>query len=395
MGEFNAELKNHLDAIDKKVGDALAKHDSEFVSLGKASEKTSAELKALLEDHDSVNKQLVDLGDAVTEIAQNMKKPQESAKAEGLGSQFVASDAFKGFVNGSSQKATATFQNNTILEGTDNTVTRHEQLAGVVPGAFRQLTVLPTVSQGSTSSNVIYYSRELAWTNNAAETAEGSQKPESDLTFEEIQETVKTIPHFIKVSKQALDDSSFLSSYIDRRMAHGVRQRIESQIIAGDGVGQNLSGWDTFATVVDAAGTTDIFGLASKMKYSVIAADYEAEYFYMNPLTWAAAETTRVGGADARFVGQNAAVTYVNNGLTPMLWGLPVVLSNSVPEATIFCKSTMSDMYFNRNDVRVEMFEQDENNVQQNLVTVRAEARGALAIMVPAAIVKADITAIT
>jgi hypothetical protein len=52
-------------------------------------------------------------------------------------------------------------------------------------------------------------------------------------------------------------------------------------------------------------------------------------------------------------------------------------------------------MYISRNDTIVEMFEQDGTNVQSNLVTVRAEARGAEAVMTPAAIRTGNITAIT
>ena len=398
MSEFKAELTAALEVVDKKVGEALAKHDTEFVTLGKASAQSTADLKALTAEHANLTAELKKLGDSMTAIEQSQTNQQANVqRSEGLGTQFVNSDAFKNFKLGNTTKAGASFMNNTIVEGTGNTVTRHEQLPGVVPGAFRQLSVMPTVATGSTASNVIYYSRELAWTNAAAETAEAAAKPESTLTFEEVTENVRTIPHFIKVSKQALDDSSFLSSYIDRRMAHGVRQRIESQIVNGLGTGVLLSGWLASGnhTVTSPLLTKDIYGLANKMKYEIISADYMPDYFYMNPADWSTAETARRGAADAAFLGASGAVTYVNNGLTPLLWGLPVVTSSSVPSGTIICKSVDADMYFNREDVRVEMFEQDEDNVQTNLVTVRAEARGAEAVMVPAAIRAGDISSIT
>ena len=397
MSDYKAELESTLKALDEKVGSALAKHDAEVVELGKASKKSTEELKALTEQHAEAVAELKKMGDAMTALEQKTVAQAGEEKAEGLGTQFINSDAFKNFQSGQSNKAAASFQNNTITEGTGNTVTRHEQLPGVVPGAFRQLSVMPTVAQGSTSSNVIYYSRELLWTNNAAETAEAATKPESVLTFEEVTENVRTIPHFIKVSKQALEDSTFLASYIDRRMDHGVRQRIESQIINGDGTGVNLSGWLAAGnfTATSPLATTDIYGLANKMKYEIIAADYMPDYFYINPSDWSAAETIRRGTGDAAFVAASGAVSYVNNGLTPLLWGLPVIASNAVPVGTLICKSVDADMYFRRNDVRVEMFEQDEDNVQTNLLTVRAEARGAEAVMVPAAIRTGDITAIT
>jgi hypothetical protein len=52
-------------------------------------------------------------------------------------------------------------------------------------------------------------------------------------------------------------------------------------------------------------------------------------------------------------------------------------------------------MYANRESTIVEMFEQDGDNVTKNLVTVRAETRGAELVFTPAAIRTGDITAIT
>ena len=395
--ELQAELKQGFEAIDKKVGEALAKHDQEVIELGKASKASSDELKALTKDHKAMADQLTAMGDQLTSIEQKGVKAEEKQASQGVGSLFVASDAFADFKNGSSSRARATFENNTIVTGGDNSVTRHDQLPGVVPGAFRMLRVMDTVTQGQTSSNIVYYSRELAWTNNAAGTAEADTKPESDLTFEEINVPIRTIPHFIKVSKQALDDSTFLASYIDRRMSHGINNVVEQQIISGDGTGQNYSGWLAAGNFVeiDPALTTDIYGLASKQKYAMIAADYMPEYFYMNPADWALAETVRRSAGDAAFVAASGAVSYVNNGLQPMLWGLPVVLSNNIPQGSIICKSTVADMHLNRQSTTVEMFEQDGDNVTTNLVTVRAEMRGAEAVMIPTAINRGLISGIT
>ena len=88
-------------------------------------------------------------------------------------------------------------------------------------------------------------------------------------------------------------------------------------------------------------------------------------------------------------------MNYVNNGMTLLLWGVPVIKSNNVPAGTIYCKSRMADQFFTRQDIVVEMFEQDSDNVQKNLVTVRAESRGALAVYAPAAIRSGVIASIT
>ena len=47
---------------------------------------------------------------------------------------------------------------------------------------------------------------------------------------------------------------------------------------------------------------------------------------------------------------------------------------------------------FNRKGTVVEIFAQDDVNVQKNLVTIRAERRGALASYVPAAVYRGNLT---
>jgi len=383
------EVKSTLDGIKSQIEQKHADIEKQMAEIAeKADSKAGAE-----EYKDSIAKldeSIKSLNDQILDIAQKHDKPVEEIEAKTFGSMVLESDGIKSFLNGATNKGRTEIKNTILNSG--NTVSRHDQLAGVVPGAFRQLTVMPTVMQGSTSSNIVYYSRELAYTNAAAKTAEGNAKPESTLTFEEVSTPIQTIPTFIRVSKQALDDSTFLASYIDRRLRHGVNNAVEDYIINDATDGWLATGNNT---VVSPTGTTDIYGLASAMKYAIIGADYEPSFFYMNPSDWATAETTRRASGDAAFVAASGAVTYVNNGLTPMLWGLPVVLSNNVPAGTMICKSQDADMYASREGTVVEMFEQDSDNVTKNLVTVRAETRGAELVMTPAAIASGDITSIT
>jgi HK97 family phage major capsid protein len=378
------ELKTTLSAMSEKMHDQI---EAKMLEASKLADQKSAEHKSVIGEMDVLIKSL---NDQIVELAQKHSVPVEVMEKKSFGSLVLESEGIKSYISGGTSKGRTEIKN-TILNSGNNT-SRHDQLEGAVPGAFRQLTVMPTVMKGSTSSNIIYYSKELLWTNNAAVTAEGATKPESVLTFEEASTAVVTIPHTIKVSKQALSDSSFLASYIDRRLRHGVNNAVENYIIANA-----TDGWLAAAnsTVVSPLLTIDVYGLASKMKYAVIAADYEPSFFYMNPTDWSDAESTRRAAGDNAFVAASGAVTYVNNGLTPLLWGLPVVLSNNVPAGTMICKSMDADMFADREATVVEMFEQDGDNVSKNLVTIRAEARGAELVFTPAAILTGDITSIT
>ena len=379
------ELKSALSEMHKEI-------EAKMAVVTEQSETKGAEYKQSIIDLDASIKSLKD---EMTELAQKHSTPVEVIEAKSFGALVLESDSIKSFLDGTSTKGSVEIKN-TILNSGHATST-YDQLPGVVPGAFRRLTVMPTIMQGASTSNSIEYSKESNWVNGAASQVEGNAKADSTLTFAEVVVPVRTIAHKLKVSKQSLADSTFLSSYIEARLRHGVNNKVEDQIINGDGTGVNLSGWLATGnnTVISPLLTVDYFGLANKLKMAVIANDYEPDFFYSNPADWGTAETTRRASGDNAFVAASGAVAYVNNGMTPMLWGLPVVLSNNVAAGTLICKSRDADMYASREGTVVEMFEQDEDNVGKNLVTVRAETRGAELVFTAAAICTGDITGIT
>lgn len=393
---MSEEIKAALSAIEAKIDSQIKTMNEETEANGKANTKTADALELQLKAHADLVGQLSELKGEVTDLLQKQVAIKTlTDKPKTLGQNFVESDEFKSFLGGTTNRARVEVKNTILNSGNETSV--HDQLSGVVPGAFRQLTVMPTVMQGGTSSNSIFYSKESNWVNGTASQVEGDAKAESTLEFEEVNVPVRTLAHFIKVSKQALDDSTFLASYIERRLRHGVNNKVEDQVINGDGTGVNLSGWLATGnnTVISPLLTVDFFGLANKLKMAVIANEYEPSYFYVNPADWGVAETSRRASGDNAFVAASGAVSYVNNGLTAMLWGLPVVLSNNIPAGTLICKSSEADMYASREGTVVEMFEQDGDNVQKNLVTVRAETRGAELVFTAAAICTGDITGIT
>jgi HK97 family phage major capsid protein len=392
------EVKSALADHEKALGEKFDQYEKSLSEQGSVSAGVKSDLTKMAEDHQGLLADVVKLSDAITSLEQNglqLKKP-EGVKT--LGQQFVESDQFKAFQDGSANRAKMEMKNTIIGESgspqePNNDIVPLQTMPGIVGGAFRQLRIKDVIMGGIASGNTVHYTRELLWTNNAAETSEGAQKPESVLTFEGVDTPVRTIPHFIKVSKQVLDDAPALQSYIDRRMRHGLEQRVETQIINGDGASPNLAGILKSGnfTALTAASGDNAFEYANKAKYKVIESDYMPDYYMINPADWGALE--RVKTTTGAFVGSENAVGYLNNGLVPTLWGLPVIASNSVPSGKLICKSIDASMFWDRQQATVEIFEQDGDNVQKNLLTVRAEMRGAFSVFRPAAIVAGDLPA--
>lgn len=396
MAEQLDELKKLLEESDKEVKKFFTQFEGQIKENGEATNKVRDELKAHSERNDQIAAEMKRLQDEITQIAQKGTRGEEGNEApKSLGQQFVESEGFKNFQKGATTKASMEFKNTIIGEGGSpqnptNDIVPLQTMAGIVGGAFRQLRLLDLLNMGQASGNTIHYTRELTFTNNAAETLEAAQKPESILTFEGVDTPVRTIPHFLKLSKQVLDDAPALQSYIDRRLRYGVELRMETQVINGNGTGANLAGMLASGNFTNlAAGSGDNnFDFANRAKYKVVESDYQMDYFLINPADWGAME--RLKDVDGRYIG-DGAVGYLQNGLIPTLWGSPVIASNSVPAGKLLAVANDASMFWQRQATTVEIFDQNQDDVEKNLLTVRAEARGAFTVFRPAAIVAGDL----
>lgn len=391
------DLDTAFVALETKLKEAVGKYEAQVTETGKAAAGVREDVKKLAEDYKQALEGSVEMQDRLKEVEQKLAggmAGKEAAEHKSWGQSFSESDSFANFKSGGTTKASIEVKNTIIGEGGSpqnpvNTIVSADRLPGIVPGAFRSLNVLDFVPMGVTSSNQIEYTRELAWTNNGAERAEGVAKPESVLTFELVNDPVRTIAHFIKASKQVLDDAPMLQSYIDRRMRHGVQARMQSQILKGNGTSPNISGLSASGRHTAFTPETGEIALDSlnRAKYAIIGADYSPNVIIMNPADFGAIERVKSTSSSNDYAaGNGAALAYINGGMTPLLWGIPVVTSNDVASGKFYMMDSNAIQFFMRQGVTVEMFEQDSDNVQKNLLTIRAEARGALAVYTPLAV---------
>ncbi len=378
-----------IEGLNAQIQDFLAAQATLETELKTATENSGASAKEALKVANETAEKIGGISNQILEIQQQAHSDVISGKEkpQTLGQMVIAADGFDSYASGNGGKS-FTFQANTIigqdgspLENSD-TLVAPDRLPGIIPGAFRSLKVQDVLPQAQTGSNMVEYTRELLFTNNAAETNEGEQKPESVLTFELVQAPIKTIAHFIKVSNQVLDDAPALQSYIDTRLRFGVEKRIDEQLLKGNGTGGNISGILNTGNHTVFTPTTGENALDSinRAIYKVYEADYAPTAIIMNPADWGAIERIKRGSSDAAYViGDPSAM------IGPRLWGLPVVVTNAMTAGSfVVAAFDIAYQVWNREGTKVEMFAQDEDNVQKNLITVRAEGRKALAVYRPA-----------
>ena len=396
-------------AVEKSLDSAIEKYEGQVQESKSAANEVRDEVKALAEEHKSLIQKSDELAAkfADFETASLAKMSAGSEVRKSIGQSAVDSEAFKSFMAGQTKSARIEVKNTILGESgspqdPDRVLVPYDRLPGIVPGPFRQHTILDFIPTGSTSSNSMEYTREIpaeespaGFTNNAAEVAEGGSKPQSDVLFELVNDPVRTIAHWLKLSRQVLDDAPALESYIDSRLRFGIRQRLESQILSGNGTAPNLAGLSSAGRHVAYTPATgdNSFDSISKAKYAMIGRDYNPTAVFLNPADWGAMERLKVGASDDRYIaGDGAALNYLQGGLIPMIWGMQVVPNNNVPSGKFYVVDPSSMTLFQRSGATVEMFEQDDTNVQSNLVTVRAELRAALCVFTPAGVGYGDLT---
>lgn len=396
MGTENPEMKAAIEAVEKQLKEAVGKYEGQVKENGEATAKVREEVKALATAHEQLIKEAPELKDRLKEVEQKLAEgaPQGKDKSKTWGEEMISSDAIKAFKEGTQGRARVEVKN-TILGETgspgepSNVLVPEHRLPGIVPGAFRALNVLDFVPMGATSANQISYTREATFTNAAAGVSEGNQKPESDITFSLVDDPVRTIAHFVKASKQILDDAPMLQSYINRRMEHGVRSKLQTQVLSGDGTAPNISGLSDAGRHTAFTPETGENALDSlnRAKYAIIGADYSPNFIFMNPADWGAIERLKRGASDDAYIAaEGNGIAYLQGGMTPTVWGIPVVLSNDVTSGKFYMGDSNAFQLFMRQAAAVEIFEQDDTNVQKNLLTIRAELRAALAVYVTTAV---------
>lgn len=381
-------------ALTEKMGSfekTVEKANEEAKSAGSTATETKGLLDAQVEKMD-------DIIDRLQDIEQNGVKMHDNAEPRvDLGAEFVKSDNFKSLVDGRGSRAKVEFKTAIInATGQSQPLVAADRLDGFNTTPNRMLSLRDIMPSSPTNSNLIEFVRENAFTNNAGPQVGGSPeafenvtKPESAITFTLVTAPVTTLAHFIPASKQVLDDSASLQSFINGRLTYGLKLKEETQLVTGTGINGELNGFHTQATAytVQSPQLTNEIDIIREMIKQAHVAEYMPDYIVLNPQDWYDIDVRKVGSSDDRYVVGNP-----REMSTPRLWGLPVVVTNSMTSGQAVVGSFgMGCEIKDRQMASVEVSLEDSTNFQKNMVTIRAEERIAFCVYRTEAFVKATI----
>ena len=394
MSDETKALATELEKATGKVN-ALG---TELTGRMEKGEKGVADLK------DQVDEALTLMNEAKTrldEVEQKQARRGDDGQVEqkSLGQQMFESEQFKSFAENPRANSRATLHvkditsATTAAPGSAGALTTPQVVPGIVAPPNQILHIRDLIAPGGTDSNSIEYIRETGFTNNAAAQAtEGTLKGKSDLQFADETAAVRTIAHYIKASRQILDDASQLESYIGGRLMYGLKLVEDRQLLNGDGLTGNLKGIvpqaTTFADPASLADYTVMDQLRLAMLQAVLA-EYPASGHVLNPIDWAKMELSK--DKEGRYIiGQPQGTA------NPTLWGLPVVSTQAMGVGKFLTGAfNMGAQVFDRMQASIAIATENEDDFVKNMITILCEERLALAVYRPEAFITGTLLAKT
>ena len=387
---------NEIKSLAEVQGTLLEKHKELKSWMEKANgeievaRSASAETKAALE---KLADQSAQLTDKCLEIERRVAEGNEAAQKaveESAGELLVKSDSFKAMAEGRSKFARVELKAAIInATGQNQPLVPADRLPGIIQNPNRILTIRDALPVGRTTSNLIEFTKENVFTNNAgpqydSPARENVVKPESGITFTLATAPVVTLAHFIPVSRQVLDDSPQLESYVNSRLVYGLKLEEEDQLLNGNGASGNISGilnagnFTAYNRAV--TGDNELDTLRRAITQAQLS-EFMVDTIVLNPADWEKIELTK--GLDGQFVFSNPVVM-----AGPQIWGKRVIPTNSITAGTFLVGAmAMGAQVWDRQDAAVQISYEDGDNFKKNMATLLAEERLALTVYRPAAFV--------
>jgi HK97 family phage major capsid protein len=251
----------------------------------------------------------------------------------------------------------------------------------------RPVQVTDTIPSTTTNQVAIKYMEETTFTNAAAEVAEGGTKPEAALALTERSDPVQKIAVWIPVTDEQLEDVSQVQGYITNRLTFMVRQRLDTQILVGNGTSPNLSGLLDRSGIQTQDGTGDpipdaMYKAMTKVRLTGAGnGGGIANVMYMNPLDWQ--EVRLLKTVDGVYIwGAPSDIGPAR------MWGLTVVEAEGLTQGTgIVADSTYLELAVKKG-VTLKSTDSHSDYFIKNQQVILAEMRVALVVYRPAVIVQ-------
>lgn len=375
-----------------------------------------AERYDVLSENDKARQAAINLKDYLARPETAMYFPQggpapKEQKDIDAGTLFLQSEAFKQAKNGNyggavnlptssmypefkaMEFADSTDPETKELLGTDDSLTnvtreydvQNIRRPGIIgPVGERPLRVEDLFPSSGMAGNAIPYMVETVTNNAAAETEEGAAKPESHLAFAESSSPAQVVANWIAVTRQIFSDEPALRGYVNGRLRTFVDQRVDLQLLVGDGIAPNLEGILNVTGIQTQAKGADpvpdaVYKGMTKVRAAATGYFVEPDAYVTHPNDWQEVRLLRT--ADGIYIWGSPA-----DAGPDRIWGLRTVQTTAITENTgLVGAFGVGAMIFNRWGLTLRVAEQHGTDFTSNKLTILAERRLAFPVFRPAA----------
>lgn len=432
VAEARAEIKNlfnQADVIEKKYPDGIITNGEDEREVRRLlNEVDGLEAKlATLEDTEARRNRITDGLDRYSKAAPSAIRPgagtEEMLEAMRIspGDQFVSSREYRelklngafnshlnrvnfavNFKDGTSLiqwKRALEQEAKSLLYGSSSTtggaLRSNDRQAGYIDLIQRELSVMDLIPRVPTGSDTIEYVKETTFTNAAAATAEATAttgtsglKPESTLAFAVATMPVRTIAHWIPVTNRMLADAPAIRGIVNGRLLLGLDLVLETQILAGDGTGENMTGiLSTSGINIQGRGSDNELDTIFKARTKVrVLGKGRPNAVVLHPNDWETIRLSRENAATGTLGGYLMGPPSTIGAVT--VWGMPVVESEALTENTgLLGDFGQGASLFDREQSAVRVGTIDDQFVR-NMQTILAELRASFVVWRPAMFTK-------
>lgn len=345
------------------------------------------------------------------------QRGEERQTGRTMGEQFVNSEQFRNYRETGVGRGTSSApfrveqslmeQRALITSTVVTTMILPDRQPGIFAPELRPLLLRDALPNGRTDSNLVEFVTEASRTNNAAEVAEATSlsdglKPESGFTLAVDNAPVRTIATLMYVTRQALDDMAGLRSYIDGLLSRFIDERVDQQLLIGNGTAPNLKGLNNVSGVLNLNGAYwaangGITNKLDRIRRSItrvrIGGRGRASLVILNPADLETFETMKVDGV----AGQNQYVLpnggpFGNGGITT-IWGRQVVEHENQTAGVATVLDSRACMVMDRMETQLYITDSNRDLFERNILTLLVETRLAFPIFFPGRIALVDLVA--
>ncbi len=375
IGDLDVKAKSYTTV---QISEEIRKLNDELTQLGKEV-YTLAQAEKAAQDVKEVQDRIKNPASSLTHPTSDAPTSEQESTFKGLGDAIVASDLFKNHKSGTMEKGEVQGfglkELKTLFQTSAGWAPESTRIGRLVDAVTRPIQVIDIIPSGQTGQASIVYMEETTRTHSAAERAEAAAYAESTFALTERTSSVRSIGDSIPVTDEQLADVAQVQSYLNQRLAFGVRQRLDGQILNGDGTAPNLRGiLNTTGIQTQAKGSDSVPDAIYKALTKIrVTGRAMPSHVLFHPNDWQAIRLLTT--SDGIYIWGSPSESGPER-----IWGLPVVQTDALTENTAlvgdfpnFCQ------LFERQGIEVRMgFVNDD--FTKGKQTIRAGMRLALVI---------------